>query len=144
MGSGRPLQKPKRCHKINHNLLPRTRKNMHILQHTSKAKRRSKTTPRNPHPHRGTRVNFKVLLHPEAAKEPQKTEKHIRTRIVESAKQLCENPDKIGKPLKQSDFWSLRVGDYRVTYEINQSKNQVVILFVGHGSKVYDDFSKML
>ena len=89
-------------------------------------------------------MSFKVLLHPKAAKELQKTEKPIRNRIIDSAKQLRENPDKIGKPLKQSDFWSLRVGDYRVIYEINQSKNQVVILFVGHRSKVYDDFTKML
>jgi mRNA interferase RelE/StbE len=89
-------------------------------------------------------VTFKVLLHPKAAKELQKTEAPIRTRIVASAKQLRENPDKIGKPLKQSDFWSLRVGDYRVIYEIDQNRRQVVILFVGHRSKIYDDFSKML
>jgi mRNA interferase RelE/StbE len=89
-------------------------------------------------------VTFKVLLHPKAAKELQKTEALIRTRIVASAKQLRENPDKIGKPLKQSDFWSLRVGDYRVIYEIDQNRRQVVILFVGHRSKIYDDFSKML
>jgi mRNA interferase RelE/StbE len=89
-------------------------------------------------------VSFKVLLHPKATKEPQKTEKYIQTRIVESAKQLRKNPDQIGKPLKQSDFWSLRVGDYRVIYEINPDKNQVVIIFVGHRNKVYDDFSKML
>jgi mRNA interferase RelE/StbE len=89
-------------------------------------------------------VTFKVLLHPKAAKELQKTEDHIRARIVESAKQLRENPDKIGKFLKQSDFWSLRVGDYRIIYEIDQNKKHVVILFVGHRSKVYDDFSKML
>ena len=144
MDSGRPLQEPKRRHKINHHLLPRTRKNMCLLQHTPKAKRRSKTAPRISYPSRGTRVTFKVLLHPKAAKELQKTEKNIRTRIFESAKQLHENPDKIGKPLKQSDFWSLRIDDYRVIYEIDQNKNQVVILFVGHRSKVYDDFSKML
>jgi mRNA interferase RelE/StbE len=89
-------------------------------------------------------VTYKVLMHPKAAKELQKTEKHIRNRILKSAKQLCENPDKVGKALKQSDFWSLRVGDYRVIYAIDQSKNQVVILFVGHRSKVYDDLSKML
>ena len=89
-------------------------------------------------------MTFKVLLHPKAAKEIQKIEKQIRTRIIESAKQLCENPDKLGKPLKQSDYWKLRVGDYRVIYEINQNKKQVVILFIGHRSKVYDDFSKML
>jgi mRNA interferase RelE/StbE len=89
-------------------------------------------------------VTFKILLHPTAAKDLQKIEKHIRASIVEGAKQLRENPDRIGKPLKQSDFWSLRVGDYRVIYEIDQNKNQVVILFVGHRSKVYDDFSNML
>ncbi len=89
-------------------------------------------------------MTFKVLLHPKAAKELQKTEKHIQTRIIGSSKQLRENPDKIGKPLKQSDFWSLRVGDYRVIYEINPTINQVIILFVGHRSKVYDDFSKLL
>ena len=89
-------------------------------------------------------MTFKVLLHPKAAKELQKIEKQIRTRIIETAKQLRENPDKLGKPLKQSDYWSLRVSDYRVIYEINQNKKQAVILFIGHRSKVYDDFSKML
>ena len=89
-------------------------------------------------------MTFRVLLHPKAAKEIQQIEKKTRTRIIESAKQLCENPDKLGKPLKQSDYWRLRVGDYRVICEINQNKKQVVILFIGHRSKVYDDFSKML
>ena len=89
-------------------------------------------------------MTFKVLLHPKAAKELQKTEKNIRTRIIHEAKQLDENPQKIGKPLKQSDFWSLRVGSYRVIYEIDQDKNQVIILYIGHRSNVYEDFSKML
>ena len=89
-------------------------------------------------------MTFKVLLHPKAAKELQKTEKNIRTRIIHEAKQLDENPQKIGKPLKQSDFWSLRVGNYRVIYEIDQDKNQVIILHIGHRSNVYEDFSKML
>ena len=89
-------------------------------------------------------MTFKVLLHPKAVKELQKIEMQTRTRILENAKQLHENLDKLGKPLKQSDFWRLRVGDYRVIYEINQNKEQVVILFIGHRSKVYDDFSRML
>jgi mRNA interferase RelE/StbE len=89
-------------------------------------------------------VSFKVLLHPKAAKELQKIEKQTRARIIDSAKQLRENPEKLGKLLKQSDFWSLRVGDYRIIYEIDQNKEQVVILFVGHRGKVYDDFAKML
>src|SRR5665647_650424 len=138
LGSGRSLQKPKRRHKINNHLLPRTRKNMHLLQHTLKAQRRGKTASRVSCPYRGTIVTFIVLLHPMAVKELEKIEDTVRSRIIESAKQLRENPDKIGKPLKQSDFWGLRVGDYRVICEIVQHRGQVVILFFGHTSKVYD------
>ncbi|MEX2722747.1 MAG: type II toxin-antitoxin system RelE/ParE family toxin [Candidatus Freyarchaeota archaeon] len=38
----------------------------------------------------------------------------------------------------------MRVGDYRVIYEIDEENKQVIILFVGHRKKVYDDFSKLL
>ena len=89
-------------------------------------------------------MTYAVLLHPKAAKELQKIEKKIRARIIECAKELRENPEKIGKPLRQSDFWSLRIGDYRAIYQIDGSRKQVVILFIGHRSKVYDDFLKML
>ncbi len=46
--------------------------------------------------------------------------------------------------MKHSDFWSLRIGDYSTIYEIDRAKKQVIILFVGHRKKVYDDFSKLL
>jgi mRNA-degrading endonuclease RelE of RelBE toxin-antitoxin system len=88
-------------------------------------------------------VVFTVLLHPKAAKELQKIETSIRSRITEKLRELREQPEKIGKPLKHSDFWSLRTGDYRAIYEIDRGKNQVIILFIGHRKKVYDDFSKM-
>jgi mRNA interferase RelE/StbE len=88
-------------------------------------------------------VAFTVLLHPKAAKVLEKIEKSIRVRITEKLRELRDDPEKVGKPLKYSDFWSLKVGDYRAIYEINRDKNQVVILFIGHRKKVYDDFSKM-
>mgnify|MGYP001049644450 FL=1 len=86
---------------------------------------------------------FTVLLHPKAAKALQKIEKPIRSRIIEKLRELGDRSERIGKPLKYSDFWSLRVGDYRAIYEINRDRDQVVILFIGHRKKVYDDFSKM-
>jgi mRNA interferase RelE/StbE len=85
-----------------------------------------------------------VLLHPEAAKTLEKTEKPIETRIIKKLRELEDDPEKVGKPLKYSEFWSIRVGDYRAIYEINKDKNQVVILFIGHRKNVYDDFSKMI
>jgi mRNA-degrading endonuclease RelE of RelBE toxin-antitoxin system len=35
------------------------------------------------------------------------------------------------------------VGDYRAIYEIDRDESGVIVLFVGHRKKVYDDFSKI-
>jgi len=86
---------------------------------------------------------FSVFLHPKAAKALERIEESVRLRIVERLRELRDSPERVGKRLRFSDFWSLRVGDYRAVYEIERDKNRVVVLFVGHGRKVYDDFSKM-
>jgi len=88
-------------------------------------------------------VVFAVLLHPKAAKELEKIEDQIKLRMKEKLRELRDNPERIGKRLRPSNFWSLRVGDYRAIYEIDRNKNLVVILLIGHRKKVYDDFSKM-
>ena len=86
---------------------------------------------------------FAVLLHPKAAKELEKIENTTKTRILERLRDLKDNPERVGKILRQSNFWSLRVGDYRAIYEIDRTRRQVVVLFIGHRKKVYDDFSKL-
>ena len=86
---------------------------------------------------------FTVLLHPKAAKTLEKLGKPIGQRIKKQLQELKDNPERIGKQLQYSNFWSLRIGDYRAIYEINREKREVIILFVGHRKKVYDDFSKM-
>ncbi|MEM3581439.1 MAG: type II toxin-antitoxin system RelE/ParE family toxin, partial [Candidatus Bathyarchaeia archaeon] len=90
----------------------------------------------------GYPMSFTVLLHPKAAKELEKVDGEIIARIVERLKELKDNPE-IEKILKYSNFLSLRVGDYRIIYEIDRTKKQVIILFIGHRSNVYDDFSKL-
>ena len=87
---------------------------------------------------------FKVFLHPKAAKALEKLDANTKARIEGALKELAGNPEKVGKQLKLSDFWSLRIGDYRAIYEIDRNKNQVVVTFIGHRKNVYDDFTKML
>jgi mRNA interferase RelE/StbE len=89
-------------------------------------------------------VVFAVLLHPKAARELERIEAPARFRIKERLRDLKDNPEKAGKVLKPSYFYSLRIGDYRALYELDRGKNQVIVLFVGHRKKVYDDFSRML
>jgi mRNA interferase RelE/StbE len=87
---------------------------------------------------------FKVFLHPKAAKALEKLDANTKARIKEALKELAGNPEKVGKQLKLSDFWSLRIGGYRAIYEIDRNKNQVVVIFIGQRKNVYDDFTKML
>jgi mRNA interferase RelE/StbE len=88
-------------------------------------------------------VAFTVLLHPKAAKTLEKLEKPLGQRMKKQLRELKDHPERIGKQLQYSNFWSLRIGNYRAIYEINREKQQVIILFIGHRKKVYDDFSKM-
>ena len=85
-----------------------------------------------------------MFLHPKAAKALEKLDANTKARIKEAWKELVDNPEKVGKQLKLSDFWSLRIRDYRAIYEIDRDKNQVVVTFIGHRKNVYDDFTKML
>ena len=89
-------------------------------------------------------MTFTVLLHPKAARELDRLENQTKRRVRENLKELRNNRDKIGERLRPSDFWSLRIGDYRAIYEIDSAERRVIVLFVGHRSKVYDDFSKIL
>ena len=88
-------------------------------------------------------MTFDVLLTPKAARSMRKLERSVGTRIAESLKVLERSPES-GVQLKTSRFWKIRVGDYRVVYEIDRASNHVIALFVGHRKNVYDEFSRMV
>lgn len=86
---------------------------------------------------------FEVLLHPLAAQFLEKIDSEISKQIKKKLKELQEYPEQRGKHLRYTQFWSLRIGDYRAIYEIKNKDNKVIILFIGHRDDVYDDFSKL-
>ncbi|MEX2054067.1 MAG: type II toxin-antitoxin system RelE/ParE family toxin [Candidatus Colwellbacteria bacterium] len=71
---------------------------------------------------------------------PRDTKDRIQKAIEEK---LSTQPELFGKPLRYTliGFRSLRVGDYRVIYLIESSK-QVFILLIAHRSNVYKLISK--
>lgn len=60
-------------------------------------------------------------------------------KIVEVIKtKLCENPY-LGKPLvgNLSHYYRLRVGDYRIVYEIKEDEVVVIVVKISHRKDVY-------
>ena len=89
-------------------------------------------------------MTYSVYLHPKAAKELQGLDEPLVSRIGESMMELRNSPTRVGKQLKGSKYWGLRVGDYGVIYQISEDTGKVVVLFIGHRSDVYDDFSRAI
>ena len=87
-------------------------------------------------------MSFRILLHPRAAKFLEKLDAPTAARIKESLKRL-ENRPQLGKRLRYFNFRSLRVGEYRVIYEIWKKEGQIVVLFIGHRRNVYENLGRL-
>ena len=60
------------------------------------------------------------------------------TRVRDAIVALAEDPRPPGcLKLTARDGWRIRIGDYRVVYEIDDSGRMVTVLHVGHRRDVY-------
>ena len=88
-------------------------------------------------------MTYSVLLDPRAARPLKKLQRSIGGRIRTALAELEKNPE-AGEHLKASQYWKLRVGDYRAIYEIDEASRRVIGVYVGHRKNVYDEFSRLL
>jgi mRNA interferase RelE/StbE len=82
---------------------------------------------------------YSVLILPSAQKQMNKLPNAIATRIEDKLMELEEDPRPPGcKKLKGREAWRIRIGDYRVIYEINDGRLIVTVITVGHRRDVYE------
>jgi mRNA interferase RelE/StbE len=64
-------------------------------------------------------------------------------KVIKKAieEKLMVDPLKFGRPLRRSlsGLFKLRVGDYRIIYQIHKQEVLVVVVKVGHRREVYED-----
>ena len=82
---------------------------------------------------------LKVLLGSRVAKDIKALEASLRQRIIDRLLLLRNNPRPIGaKKLEGGkNFWRIRVGDWRILYEIDVKRAEVKIYRVKHRSIIY-------
>jgi mRNA interferase RelE/StbE len=83
-------------------------------------------------------VLYSLKIKQSAFNEIQRLDKPDRKRLVEAIDNLTDNPH-VGKLLKGefSGLRRIRVGSFRVIYEINEGEVLVLILRIAHRKKVY-------
>jgi mRNA interferase RelE/StbE len=89
-------------------------------------------------------LTYQILLHPKAAKFLSGLREPLRTRIKEALSELQDSPETKGERLSPSAFWRIRIGDHRAIYQIERKDKRIIVLHIGHRSRVYDDFSRLL
>lgn len=83
-------------------------------------------------------MKFRVLLKKSAQKELQKLDKSVAKRVLVKIYLLAEDPyPSSSTPLIGSANRRLRVGDYRIIYEVLDSQLIIHVIRIGHRREVY-------
>ena len=82
---------------------------------------------------------YKVLFKPSADRRLQKLPHDVQRRIVGAVAMLGHNPRPAGvvKLTGDENLWRIRIGDYRVVYEIHEDRLIVLVLRVAHRKDAY-------
>ena len=79
-----------------------------------------------------------VKIEREAEKVLEKLDAQLQKRIVNKLRQLESNPREQGAiKLTGAPKWRIRVGDYRIIYDIQDSVLIVTVIKIGHRRDIY-------
>jgi mRNA interferase RelE/StbE len=83
---------------------------------------------------------YQVVILPKALNDLSKLDKTVSRRIIEKLSWLSENIESITPlPLtgKYTELFKLRIGDWRVIYDINHDQKVITVHKAGHRSEIY-------
>ena len=82
---------------------------------------------------------YEIVIDDKVIKDLKKIDRHWQKKIVDKIKNTLATNPYTGKKLvgNLSEFWRLRVGDYRVIYSIDDKIVTVEIMKISHRKEVY-------
>ncbi len=81
---------------------------------------------------------YKIVLAKSAVKELESLPTKLHDKVIEHLRQLEENPRIFGvEKLTVREAYKLRVGSYRIIYEIDDTTQEVKVLIVEDRKQVY-------
>ena len=82
--------------------------------------------------------NYRLRIKKSATKEIEKISQPVRIRVVQAIEKLAQNPRPVGsQKLSGQEKFRIRVGNYRVLYEIIDDELIIFIIKVAHRKDVY-------
>lgn len=83
-------------------------------------------------------MTYRIRIRRSAQKALAGIEKRRRTDISKAIENLADDPRPPSvRKLRDRDGWRIRVGDYRVIYEIREEELVIAVVAIGHRREVY-------
>lgn len=83
-------------------------------------------------------MTYAIEILRSAQKQLAKINREDQAMIISAIRSLANNPRPVGcKKLSGRPAWRLRVGIYRIIYEIHDDRLLVLVVSVGHRKEVY-------
>jgi len=83
-------------------------------------------------------LNYKIFIEKSAQKDLAKIPLQHQNRIITAIQLLAKNPRPAGsKKLSGRDAWRIRIGTYRVIYEILDDRLIILVVVIGHRKDIY-------
>ena len=82
---------------------------------------------------------YKIIWSDLAIGQLRKLDSFVSKRIIKKVREFSENPfSKDIKRLKGLDSFRLRVGDYRVVFDLNNKTGEIRVCMLGHRKNIYE------
>ncbi len=84
-------------------------------------------------------MRYELIIKPVAEKSLDRVPRALRLRIIEALERLRNNPrpSSVKKLGGEENLWRIRVGDYRVVYEIHDDRLLILVVRIGHRKDIY-------
>ena len=84
-------------------------------------------------------MKYTVIIADRVKKQIRKLPRLDGFNILEKIEALSDNPRPSGcKKLQDIEGWRIRVGDYRVIYDIHDKRVEVTVIKIGHRKDIYN------
>lgn len=83
-------------------------------------------------------MTFEIRWTESSFKKLQKLDRLIQKRVIEKLDEAATDPFVMAKKLLGVNLYSIRVGDHRIIISIERDKLVIVVVDVGHRSKIYE------
>ena len=81
---------------------------------------------------------YTITIRRKAQKSLIKIPEPYQSRIIRTINELADNPYPAqSKKLTGRDAWRIRIGNYRVIYEISNNKLLILVLHIGNRKDIY-------